>query len=1239
MDTNTQRLAQTPAGPGSCKLLLLALPLLLLYSCQQGGGTAPQHAGSTGAGNLVSRKALALSAESSGTFTRLGTEECGIDFINAVNDPLLLQQEIHLQGGVAAGDYDADGDLDIFLTGLESPNRLYRNDGAMKFTDVTAESGAGLDGGNNLGSSAHFVDLTGDGILDLVVCNRVAPNQFFAGSAEGVFTEQSEGSGLDDASSTVSAAFFDMEGDGDLDVYFTNYRHSNVNYKVYMHRTNRPITAPLDERGEPAFIEPGMEEFFYISESGRAKPRPQADRMLRNDGTGSFEDVTEQSGLMFEGWSFQPQACDFDNDGDIDLYVSSDFETADRLFLNDGKGRFSDVAPRRVRKTPMFSMGVDTGDINGDGLPDLMTADMSSRSYERSKRQSGDMYEWRWEMMNAVPQPQMRNMLYLNRGDAWMSEIAQYAGVNSSEWTWSVRLADLDCDGTEELFVTNGMLRDSMDVDSRNEANSLISRGASDEELENFWNTLDDYLTDNLLFVRKPSADIGFQLAENNWGLNRSTMSCGVVIDDLDGDGDPDMLINNTNDVSCLYRNDTAAGQRLLVDLRQDGPNSEAVGARMWAHVDGRVLMRDVIISRGFATGESTRQQFGLGSAGEIDSLEIRWPDGRLQTVEGLEAGYLYTISKDAGLPLWEAEEAPAMFTAAELPWEQVEQNTAAAEFELEPLLPLQQSSLGTGMALLDSDADGAPELLLGGAAGQDGTWLERGTQGGWEAVDNGLTGIIPRDAETTSILSFDANVDGQPDLLFCSASLEEGDGNESAGNQLLLRGAEGWQAAALPLGNAVIGKALAVDFDRDGDLDILACGSARLFHYGQSGRNFLLVNDGNANFRDATDELAPGLSGASQVSDAVFADMDDDGWADLLIARHWGPVELWRNSAGELAFDRKLTGDGWWRGLACADFNGDGTPDVLACNAGLNTKYHPSAEKPQQTYCADFDGNGTRDVVEAKWKGDQVMPGRGRSCSGYAITTIPRNFPTWTQFSQATLQDIYGAGLEGAELLSCEDLHSVICLSGTGGWTAQALPEEAQLAPAFSAAVADFDNDGRLDAWISQNFTATQPETGLWNAGYGVLLLGNGEGGFSAMEMAAAGLWLPMDQRGSLAADLDGDGNMDLLVAASNDRPQAAMGSGSLSRGSGLLVELRGLPGNSTGIGAQLLLALDDGTILRRTAGDSASYLASCTAPVHFGIPEGRSAASLSIRWADGSSQDVQLAAGDTRVEVKQGI
>lgn len=1175
------------------------------------GGVAREGLDDMGGG--IYRTALAEPAGSSG-FTRLGQENTGIDFRNVVSDRQSIVEQTSINSGLAAGDYDNDGDLDLYLLGLDPDNKLYRNDGGFRFTDVTAAAGEGLAASGNWGSGAAFADVNGDGHLDLYACYRNAPNQLFIGDGAGHFVEDGGNRGVDDSRASVTGSFFDAENDGDLDLYVANYNITKDTAGL------EPYRAEFEQTGKTS-LPPDLSDRFRLDERGYPRQSPHADAFLVNDGQGNFADRTAEAGFTYLGWSYQAQACDFNNDGWIDLYVTSDFETKDRYYLNQRDGTFVDVAPTHVRKTALFGMGADSGDINGDGLPDLFVADMLSRSYKRAKKQSGDMNTWRWEMLNQEPQPQMRNMLYLNRGDGWMTEMAQLCGVHASEWTWSARIADLNCDGIPEIFCTTGNLMDSMDVDFNIEYARMKTMGVPFEQRSQMILDAPPLHTDNVIFTA--SSPLAYGTADGNWGMLDSAIGCGCVLQDFDNDGDRDIIVNSTNADIGVWRNDFTGGNRLVVELRQPGSNPFGVGARLWAHCADDIYMQDIIISRGFASGESHFALFGLAEHQAVDKLVIRWPDRMEQIVEGLDAGYHYVIERSDTVAPWQPAEPDTLFEQANVDWLQQEVNTQADEFAVEPLLPMLQSTLGTGVGVADYDGDGNLDAYFCGAAGQHGQ-LFRGDGSGGFAEDPALAGVLDPAAEEMCALWFEANQDGRPDLLITAGGNESPEGSAAYEDVLLLNLETGFEKVKLPHKATSTAAAAANDIDGDGDLDLVIAGHVVPKVYAATAPSYVLLNQGAGSFTDATAAWAGELGSGGQITDLQFSDLDGDRFPELLVSRKWGAVEYWSAREGRLARAGELTPAGWWTGLGTGDFDNDGDIDVICGNFGANLKYHPKPESPVTLFANDVDGNGSRDLIEVKYRSDGCMlPGRGRSCSGYAISYIPVRFPTWDSFANATLEDIYGPGLEGAERFDATELHSVVCINdGSGSFAMQELPRSAQWAPVFGIGVADLNCDGYLDCYLANNFYWTQPETGHWDTGYGVVLLGDGSGGFTDLEPTQSGIRMYEDGRGVVAADFSGDGRPDLAVSASDGRPVIA--TNAASGGQTLEVSLSGTPGNPAGVGAQLVLALDNGTELLREVHAGQGYLSSYGGNVHFAIPDGQQPVQLTVYWPGGDVTEI---------------
>ena len=1239
------------------RILLASMLGLLLVSCANNQASQNTGSGNTQAkapgrppalgerfadlpdSDAVVQSTELVTAAAGDGFTQLSTAESGISFVSAATSRELQLDAIAVQAGMAAGDYDADGDIDLYLCGIENDNQLYRNDGDWHFTDVSAEAGAGIGMSGDMAEAAVFADLNGDDKLDLYVGVRGGTNRFFAGDGTGKFSEQSEAAGLDSTRSTVVSAVFDVDNDGDLDVYNANNRKGrNDDGMIEEERMDGTVFNFIKNRetGEVRLDETKHPD-HYMDEAGKIRLRPDNDDLLINDGSGVFSNEAMQRGIQPAGWSLNALACDFNNDGWTDLQVSGDFDTPDWYYLNDGSGSFVEQGASMLRINSFFGMGSDAGDLNNDGWMDYMVGDMSPTGYKDSKKQSGDMNLSRFELVNYEPHQNMRNTVFLNRGGGWMSEVAALLGVKSTDWTWSIRLADLNSDGLLEILATNGYISTGVEYDVQRKIKEMLESGASSDEIEEYKLSLPPLLNDDIIFTADRPLHYG--KAPNNWGIHDNAISCGCILEDLDGDGDLDFVVNNTNGELGVYRNDLDNGNRALIDLRQPGANTEAVGARVTAWCGEDRYMQDVILARGYASAQSSRIHLGLGQHDTIDALLIRWPDNQVELLRGLDANRHYTITRGSRLSTDRPAEHTALFRQEELGWTQHEADTVKAEFDTEPLLPVRRSTLGTGLGVADLDADGKTDLYFAGPADQPGAlYLGNGAGGFTSSVQ--LDKLVGSRQEYMSVLLFESNGDGKPDMLLTAGGNEQQPGSSLYLDKLFQSGGEGLTASNLPLEAVSSGSACASDIDADGDLDILIAGRLSPGEFARPSRTQVLMNDGAGNFSLETGRVAPGLADRGPVSDAVFCDLNGDGSQDLLLAIEFGSVEWWANNDGVLVRQGPLGPSGMWQSLATGDFDNDGDMDVLAGNWGLNTKYHPSTEKPFVLIADDFDNNGTRDLVEVKFGSDgTLLPGRGRSCSGYAISTIPERFPTWSMFADASLEEIYGPIDQVAEKYTFDYIANAFFENdGTGGFTMQELPIMAQLSCDFGIAVGDFNNDGNLDAWLNENYRNTQPEETRWVCGYGTLLLGNGRGSFECVEPLDSGLRVNAEGRGAVAADLNQDGSLDLVLSVSSASPQIGWGIPENSPGSGLLVSLQGPAGNPAGVGAKLALELSDGRVLYREVQAGHTYLSSYIGPIHFGIPEGSTARKLSVSWPGGGQSEVTEFGSSNLLTVSSG-
>lgn len=1067
-------------------------------------------------------------------FIKIEPEHSGVNFQMKLGDFFSRTKEYMFatpMGGVATGDYDGDSLPDIYLTSPAKGNRLYKNKGNFKFEDVTEK--AGLNDPDFWGTGAGFVDIDGDKDLDIYACGYLSANKIYINKGDGTFVNQAQSLGLDFNGASMNLNFADIDGDQDLDAYLaTTMRTPPRGTKFGVKYIKQP-----DGSEKPVIPHEISEywQFLYLPNKKVHKTESgQADFIYKND-NGKFVNFTNQSGIKGNYFSLSATWWDYNSDNAPDIYVSNDYLGPDMLYKNNGNGTFTDSIKSIIPHTPWFSMGSDTGDINNDGLIDFFATDMAATSHYREKVMMGNMNNMGWFLEFPQPRQYMRNSMYLNTGTDKMLEAAQMLGIASSDWSWSPRLEDFDGDGRLDLFVTNGVLRDSMNSDISLMADKTFKGGSN--EWRDFWSSQPMRKEKNLAF--KNLGDLKFIPTAADWGLDHNGVSFGAATADFDRDGDPDLIINNADSPATIYRNNTTSN-RVSISLNGNGKNSHGIGCKVKLITGKLIQTKEMNPVRGWLSSNEPMLYFGLGKHDLIDQLIVEWRNGTSQTFRNIKANQLLVIKQDSNATpnhILTKKSKSSLYTRSEKNNQIIHLESFFDDFKLQPLLPNKQSTQGPTVEWADFDGDNDSDLFIGGSANKPGRLFRNDNGELIEIASKSLNNS--KRSEDVNSLWFDADADNDLDLVVISGSNEFPANDDRYNDRLYLNNGAGNLSISTSFPSPPISTnaICSIDINGDGFPDLITAGSAKAGKYPEPNQSYCMINSGDGEF---SLKDIPAMNNAGLINDLITVDIDKDGSNEIIAACEWGPVRIFKINDGTIVEQTSQWGlanhTGWWNSLSAADLDNDGDMDIVATNFGLNTKYKATKEKPELLYYSDFDQSGANNIVEAKFEGDLIVPRRGFSCSQLAMPFLKDKLKTFHNFASSNLQTIYSpTSLAQSKQYQVNTLEHTVLMNQGSHFELVKLPRESQIAPSFGSELVDMDNDGILDIILAHNFFSPQRETGRMDGGLSLALKGNGDCTFTPLSHTVSGISISGDTRKVTAIDLDGNGIKEIAFAQNN--------------------------------------------------------------------------------------------------------
>lgn len=1006
------------------------------------------------------------------------TLKSGIDF----NNHLAYTEEFNPYtyrnfyngAGVAIGDINNDGLLDIYFAGNQVDNKLYLNQGGLQFKDITISAGVACS--NVWSTGVTFVDINADGLLDIYVCKSGNPdvpnrnNELFINNGDLTFTEKSEEYGLDIVGLSVQAAFFDYDKDGDLDCYLlTNSFKSVGNFDLIKDQRQIP-----DSQG-------GGNKFFV------------------ND-NGKFIDYSKQANIYRSniGFGLGITLGDFNDDTWIDIFISNDFFERDYLYINNQHGSFTESLTEYFQSISMGSMGADFADLDGDGSPELFVTEMLPDSLNRKKTKM--VYE-NWDkhqlnIKNGYHFQLSRNVLQKKINTSSYVEVGRLAGLAASEWSWGALLFDMNNDGKRDVFIANGIYKDLLDRDY------LTFTGAEENirkmirEEKNAIVKLIDLMPSssfpNYAFINK--GNLNFENVTSEWGLGKSMYSSGSAYGDLDNDGDLDLVINNINSPSVLYRNnsDSSKYKSISLTLSSETKNTFEVGSQIIAYCGGKSFVADNFVTRGYQSSVSPEVVIGLGGGiSLVDSLIIWWPDKGYTILHDLKVNQKLPIIREKSKILIDRVNSPP--TRSSINMELISHNlykhkgSGLTDFNRERLLPMMYSNETPSLLKGDIDKDGINEIYIGGGKDQAGSFVVFNQKGMLNLFKPTNFTKYSLGEETKGAL-FDVDNDGDLDFYQATGGRFFPTISDAQQDRIFLNNGKGdFFESPYPLpfvGFISTSVVKPIDFDNDGDIDLFIGERFDPFIYGKGGRGFLFQNDGKGLFKDVTVEYAPYLINIGMITDASVVDIDNDGWTDIVLIGDWMPITSLRNDKGRFhntSKEMNLSGtEGWWHTIEVNDLNKDGKPDFVLGNQGLNSFF----KSGDRMYVSDFDANGSVEQIFTTRESGRDYPIVDKDELISQLPSLKKTILYYKDYGDKSIDELFNNTiLQNANVLQVNLLTSVMLISGPIGYQRVDLPLEAQYSPIYSMLLNDLDKDGIIDLVAAGNQYQIKPQFGRQDA------------------------------------------------------------------------------------------------------------------------------------------------------------